>query len=302
MINEFIKWYEGINKSRSLDYYAPHKPISILFALVKASQDIRWIEYNRDKKNLESIISEFTKFSSKPDCLQPIGRLRNDSKVYNCWETVPTETELNSKGDIPVSFAKEADLKAGFSDRIYKALTANKAKIHALIKYITEDNFPESLHHTLYDLLGVYDLEIQQSSSETITTCTTKAKRDPHFPKYILSLYGNQCACCGLRVNFRNNTALSMEAAHIKWKARGGECSLDNGIALCPTHHYTFDRGIWTINPDLRIELSENVLVDKKNDTFFTPYLGESIARFILDENKLPALSNIEWHRKNIFK
>lgn len=302
MIKEFIKWYEGINKARAKDYYAPHKPISILYALVKVCQNSRWIEYNRDRKELEDIIGEFTKYSTRPNCLQPLWRLTNDSKELSFWTTEPSEVILNSKGDISTGTAKEQDFKAGFSENIYNWLVQNKADAHALIKYITEDNFPESLHETIWELLGVFDLEAQVPEQETVTTTITKAKRDPKFPKLILSLYGNQCACCGLKINFKNNTPLSMEAAHIKWKARGGECNEHNGLALCPTHHYTFDRGIWTLNSDYRIELSDSILIDRKNDTFFTPYIGESIGRFILNDELLPSAGNIEWHRKNILK
>ncbi|MFG1501101.1 phosphorothioated DNA-binding restriction endonuclease [Halobacteriovorax sp. XZX-3] len=302
MIEEFIQWYENINKARAKDYYAPHKPITILYALVKTANDVRWIEFNRDREELESIISEFTKYSTKPNCLQPLWRLTNDSKTKPFWTTQPSNIVLNSKGDIPTGSAKENNFKAGFSDEIYNKLNKNKAQIHALIRYITVDNFPDSLHETLWELLGVFDLEAQAPTQETITTTVTKVKRDPKFPKLILSLYGNQCACCGLKINFKNNTALSMEAAHIKWKARGGDCNEHNGLALCPTHHYTFDRGIWTLNSDYRIELSDSILIDRKNDTFFTPYIGESIGRFILNEELLPSIGNIEWHRKNILK
>lgn len=39
-----------------------------------------------------------------------------------------------------------------------------------------------------------------------------------------------------------------MEAAHIRWKPRGGDCCETNGLALCPTHHYTLDRGLWSLD------------------------------------------------------
>ncbi|RZF21700.1 hypothetical protein DAY19_08405 [Halobacteriovorax vibrionivorans] len=302
MMEEFIQWYENINKARAKDYYAPHKPITILYALVKAASDVRWIEYNSDNEKLRSIIREFTKFTSSPKELDPLWRLKNDSKVYKFWSSIPEKVILGASGIPSVTTARENNMMFGFSDEVYNKLKDNKAHIHALIRYITEDNFPDSLHETLWELLGVFDLEAQAPTQETITTTVTKVKRDPRFPKLILSLYGNQCACCGLKINFKNNTALSMEAAHIKWKARGGDCNEHNGLALCPTHHYTFDRGIWTLNSDYRIELSNSILIDRKNDTFFTPYIGESIGRFILNEELLPSVGNIEWHRKNILK
>lgn len=66
--------------------------------------------------------------------------------------------------------------------------------------------------------------------------------RDARFVRAVVSAYGHRCCFCGLGASI-------VEAAHIKPVADGGPDTVDNGIALCPTHHRLFDRGFVLISP-----------------------------------------------------
>jgi putative restriction endonuclease len=302
MIERFIEWYSNIKQARSSGGYAPHKPLTIAFALVKVIKGQRWIDFNEDRKDLEKLIGENTKFNSKPNCLQPMGRLLNDSKINHFWVSVPKQLILNKSGDIPISVAKEASLKVGFSDDLYEWLSADTKRAQYLLSEVIKDNFPESLHSGILESIGAFDLPLEPIPLELIETKVSRIKRDPKFPPRILALYDNRCAFCGLKISFLNNENLSMEAAHIKWKKYGGECTPHNGLSLCPTHHYTFDRGIWSANKNFEIQLSENVLISRKEDVFFEPFLGESLMRYLRDQDHAPSLENLAWHHNNILK
>lgn len=63
-----------------------------------------------------------------------------------------------------------------------------------------------------------------------------------------------------------------MDAAHIIPKQHGGECISSNGLSLCPTHHRAFDWGIWTIDKNFKVLISPKVILNKQDDTIFTPY------------------------------
>ncbi|OFZ13379.1 MAG: hypothetical protein A2X86_16670 [Bdellovibrionales bacterium GWA2_49_15] len=300
MLDLFLKWYGGINKNKFGDGYSPHKPITLLFALTKLLKNERWINYQIDRENLEALIGDYTNFKSKPNCLQPLWRLKNDSRDLNIWATVPSDLKANKSGDISPTEARERNFQAGFSEEVFQWLGRNKALAQKLIDDIIDDNFPETLHAGLLEKLGVFDLIPEIVGPGQFENLIATPKRDPNFPKIILQLYDYRCCFCNLKLYF-NHKPFPMEAAHIKWKARGGECSEQNGLSLCPTHHLAFDRGIWSLDDGHNIVLSSHAKMDTQNDIFFTPFLGKSITNFILDKKLLPTQENILWHRKNIF-
>ncbi|MFT6067885.1 MAG: putative restriction endonuclease [Bacteriovoracaceae bacterium] len=300
-IDKFLDWYRSINKNKFNTKYSPHKPITILFALSKALKDQRWIEYNQDRNFLEDFIGEFSNFKSTPNCLQPLYRLNNDNKSEDVWEISPTSLSPNKSGDISQSEATKENFKAGFSEEYYNYFSQNKALTARLIENIIDDNFTHSLKDYFYSLLGFESSSIITLDSEDVSKTITVSKRDPNFPRKILALYDNQCCFCRLKINF-NLKSFNMEAAHIKWKARGGDCIETNGMSLCPTHHATFDRGLWTLDRDYKIELSKYLMIKVQSDIFFKPFVGQSIRESIMDPALLPDQENLEWHRESIFK
>jgi putative restriction endonuclease len=297
-LDSFTDWYVNLNKKKTAEVYAPHKPLTILYALSKTLKKVRWIEYARDRKELEDFIGSF--INSKANCLYPIWRLQNDSRTLTFWEVQPNNLVANSSGDISVKQANEAYLKAGFSEEIYLWLETNPTIAQFLIGEIIEDNFPESLTEEILISLGL-DLEIPNVAPiDVVTKTISQAKRDPLFPKKIMQAYDYRCSFCHLKI-YQNQRPFPMEAAHIKWKARGGECHETNGLSLCPTHHYTFDKGIWSLDHNFNIILNPTIVIDQSTDKFFVDFVGKSILDDLLNTKLKPSEENIEWHRKNIF-
>jgi putative restriction endonuclease len=81
------------------------------------------------------------------------------------------------------------------------------------------------------------------------------AVRDARFRTRIVDAYGGRCAFCDLGLAL-------VEAAHIRPVHAGGGDEIRNGIAACPTHHRAFDRGLLTLDDDLRLRVNE-VRLDK---------------------------------------
>ena len=299
-LDNFIKWYSSINQNKFKDSYSPHKPITILFALAKVLRNERWIDYSEERNKLEGMIGAVSKTS--PDCLQPLWRLQNDSKTFPFWVVQRREHfEPNKSGDIPVSQAKEQKLKAGFSDVIFDWLKNNKSTTQILIDYILEDNFPETLTDELLSDMGVDEVILEVTDPERTTSVVTRIKRDPLFPKKVMQAYDFRCCFCHLKL-FLNHSPLPLEAAHIKWKARGGECTESNGLSLCPTHHYTFDKGIWSVDESMNIILNSKAAFDTKTDRFFIEFEGRPIISNLIDKKFTPKEEFLEWHRNNIFR
>lgn len=298
-LDQFFNWYSKINQNKFRDSYSPHKPITILFALSKVLKGERWIDYVTERERLESIIGSVSKTS--PDSLQPLWRLLNDSKAQPFWVVTPKDFIPNKSGDIPIGQAKEKKLQAGFSDEIYNWLRSDKTTTQLLIDYILEDNFPETLTDELLQMLGVDEIILETVEPERSQAFVSRIKRDPLFPKKVMQAYDFRCCFCHLKL-FLNHSPLPLEAAHIKWKARGGECLESNGLSLCPTHHYTFDKGIWSVDQNMTIILNPKAAFDTKSDRFFSDFIGKSITLTIIDHKFLPKEENLDWHRKNIFR
>jgi putative restriction endonuclease len=79
--------------------------------------------------------------------------------------------------------------------------------------------------------------------------------RDRRFRTAVLRAYDERCAACGLDVGL-------VVAAHIEGVAEGGEDVIANGLALCPTHHQAFDRGLLLIQDDGRIVINNDLAAE----------------------------------------
>jgi putative restriction endonuclease len=83
-------------------------------------------------------------------------------------------------------------------------------------------------------------------------------RREASFAARVLSVYGNRCAICGVQLRL-------LDAAHIVPVGLPGSTDeTKNGIALCPTHHRSFDRGLIGITPEYRIELNGPKLAEMR--------------------------------------
>lgn len=301
MEKQFIDWYKNINQNRVGDSFSPHKPLAIVFALTKLLKGNRYIDYNSDREELEYLIWDYTNKPSRPNCLQPLFRLTNDSNKYNFWEFLPKDLPLTNSRDVVTSEAIKNNAKAGFSEELYQFFVKHPGLVQHFINRIIEDNFKETLIDDILTQLDLSEIRTFEPEIETEELQIIRYKRDPDFRKKILSIYNNQCVYCGLRLQL-NHRYVPMEAAHIMAKSNGGPCIEQNGIALCPTHHYTFDRGIWTLGTDHIIKLSPKVVFEDKSKIFFKNYEGNSIKESITNIDLLPAQNFLTWHEKNIFK
>jgi hypothetical protein len=72
------------------------------------------------------------------------------------------------------------------------------------------------------------------------------------FKFRVLKRYGPRCVVCRLDV------LELLDAAHLRPKHKHGSDDPRNGLVLCPTHHRSFDLGLFAIEPEtLRIDVRE---------------------------------------------
>ncbi len=126
----------------------------------------------------------------------------------------------------------------------------------------------------------------------------SRIQRDRIFRRRVLAVYGERCALTGLRL-INGGGRAEVEAAHIMPVAKGGPDSVQNGLALCGTAHWMFDRGLLTLSDDLSIRVSRQL-----NDPASIEALlnRDGLARAPVRPTERPHPHFLAWHRDNCFK
>ena len=121
--------------------------------------------------------------------------------------------------------------------------------------------------------------------------------RSRAFQKRVCSLYNSRCAVCGGGL-VSPTGSIEVEAAHIVPRSLKGADDARNGICLCRSHHWAFDRGLFGINHRAEIEvpakvaaLSENTILAHLALRHLRPPSVPSLA---------PATEALSWHLANV--
>jgi len=72
------------------------------------------------------------------------------------------------------------------------------------------------------------------------------------FRKAVLEIYDGRCAISGMKLEFGNNVTM-VDACHIVPFADAQGDTITNGIALSPTLHRAFDRGLVSVSDDYQV-------------------------------------------------
>jgi hypothetical protein len=92
------------------------------------------------------------------------------------------------------------------------------------------------------------------AESEKLTHTVSAPKRDEAFREIVLSEYDFACAVCEMK--FRLGDLVEATAAHIVPKRKSGTDDPRNGLALCRTHHWAFDAGLFSVSDNFGVVLS----------------------------------------------
>lgn len=305
MIDKFIKWYSALKRFRKNKFQklSLHKPLTIIYALKLCLEKVRWIDYARDYKELNFIISGYSK-ANKANC--PLPRLIKDNKNgLEIWTSYPlvSNEDVDKSGNLIHENALEKKFKFGFKDEFYNYFRQQPNLCIQAIYTIILEEFPSTLHSYILSLFNIDPYYLNLNTEiivNLVSTKINKRKRDPKFRINVMEAYDYKCSICGLSLNL-SSQKIPMEAAHIHWFAQGGTCDVNNGLSLCPTHHFSFDRGLWSLSPDPEMKFMVSSQLVTSGDNFFVPYIGKSIRGSVLQEEFLPDLKNISWHYENLF-
>lgn len=137
----------------------------------------------------------------------------------------------------------------------------------------------------------------EYSVRPVITTILSRPFRDQAFRRHVRRAYRNTCAISGLKL-INGGGRPEVQAAHIVPVDSHGPDTVRNGLALTGTVHWLFDRGLISVDDQLKVLL--------------TPHgLPEDMERWIAPGRRLlvpdepqwqPHRSYLRWHRDHVFK
>jgi putative restriction endonuclease len=123
--------------------------------------------------------------------------------------------------------------------------------------------------------------------------------RSVEFPKAVKQVYDNTCAVSGLKVEISGINPL-LEACHIKPFSEDYQDVIVNGIAMSPTFHTAFDKGLLAINDSYKIIISRSVSRNKRTDMLWS--IDNTELTLPKEERFYPSLEYLDWHRKEVFR
>lgn len=121
--------------------------------------------------------------------------------------------------------------------------------------------------------------------------------RDRAFMTSVRSAYSETCALTGLKI-INGGGRPEVQAAHIRPVAYSGPDSVRNGIALCGTVHWMFDRGLISLDDDYTILTAPDSTPNEIREL-----LNQTGKMTLPPRPELyPHPKFLRYHRQNIFK
>ncbi|WP_416674137.1 HNH endonuclease [Egbenema bharatensis] len=312
-LNYYINRFTNLNVN-TVGGKAPYQPLLLLSVIELIEQ--RLIQENKIYLSLE-LISTFAKFRSQlstpyyqADLAQPFFFLSRAKNPF--WYLQPKpgfENVLESGVKLNrLSLLRKNIDYAELDDELFDLLKSpiNRA---ALIVAIASKCFSEKIEQvqSLFQIHSFQDIRYSlRESGATYSTNEMSEKevkefedivRDATFRRNVVSLYGQRCAFCKLRIISRDSGDI-VDGAHIKPFSRFKDDSYTNGLALCKNHHWAFDHGWFSIDDDYRIIIPADRFIEEP------PEESKRMQEFNREQIHLPDQSDfhprseaLAWHR-----
>lgn len=128
---------------------------------------------------------------------------------------------------------------------------------------------------------------------------TRRLARSSAFRKLVSGYYGGRCALCGQGLVTASGVS-EAEAAHIVPRGKRGQDDARNGLALCRSHHWAFDKGMWGVLPSGAVFVRADVRVLAQNESLAA--FATARLRKPMNRRKGPDKRALAWHMRNLVK
>ncbi|MBW4659915.1 MAG: HNH endonuclease [Drouetiella hepatica Uher 2000/2452] len=306
----YVKKFSKLRVDRAHGSVAPHKPILLLSVIELLQQGE--IQQNQIFLSAE-LISTFLKYWThlgsdihRSDIALPFYHLTGDG----FWHLSPNpgfESTIAAKVKLKsLTALRNAVNYAFLDDDLFNLLYDSESRSY-LITAIVQEWFSEweREFQTLYqvDAFQEFQLRLFEKGGETysVEDLADEAKtvvRDAAFRKIVVSLYGQRCAFCRLRIISLDSQNI-VDGAHIKPFSEFRDDRFDNGLALCKNHHWAFDRGWFGINEDYRIIIPHDRFTEESpQDTRSMKDFDGELINLPTQATHYPRLESLDWHRQ----
>lgn len=309
-LSYYLNKIEKLRIDRTHGSPAPHKPLLILTLIDQLEED-KFV--NNRIEPTPGFVENFLKYwhlvrLESPRIFLPFFHLKSD-KFWHLHAHSGNEKllgqirQMNSMSHL-ASIVEYASL----DEELFLLLHSVEAR-EAIRQKILETYFPkqidifraviadnQEISNIKHLLLESAEKENPEISKEVYDT----PKRNIAFRRAIIRLYDYTCAACRLRIiTLDGETAV--EAAHIFPFAKSYDDSIGNGLSLCPLHHWSFDKGLFSIDDNYKIVVTKN-FEESGNEAFLIRNLEKQEIHLPKEKPFRPSLTMIRWHRNNLFK
>ena len=300
MSGDLERRFQALNVWKHGDKRAPHKPLLALWAIGRCLRnDPRLASYELVDQELGDLLRRFGPHRKTIHTEDPFWRMQRDE----VWELDrPKLVRFNKDGGAYKGDLRRHCICGGLTEADYSMLQANPGLASQIAEYLVASHFPASLHDTVLEATCtapdmVVGADVVDSDEWTVMR---RRRRDPKFRAKVLEAYDSRCAVCEFAGRIHGEP-LAIEAAHIKWHEARGPAEVENGLALCSLHHDLFDKGAFTLLPDLKV-----VVADAVGGVGIEPvlrqYHGERLRAPPLDGFARPDSRFLSWHMTEVFR
>ena len=258
------------------------------------------MSYREVSSLFDGLLRKFSNRYEKNGAKYPFYALRTEG-IWELSEAVPIQK--NNKPSL--SDLHNINPAGGFNPSVLQLLEQRPELIDVAAVVLLRNQYPDSYHQDILKAVGLSSAYTEANEVDWLTSISDlyevtreQNARDPKFRRKVLDAYNSQCAICGYDISIAGNP--SVEAAHILWHAYKGPNKVHNGIALCPTHHYAFDRGGITIQNNFRLQISAQTSSDSESK-YLEQYQDKTLIRLPAHRQDYPKEDYLEWHRAEVF-
>jgi putative restriction endonuclease len=290
---DWLERVEGIRRWTRGGERAPHKPLLLLLVLGRLQHDgdhaLRFLDIETD---LADLLREFgPPRSTSPG--YPFHHLTNDG----LW-IVTTKSGGGSPGS-GLTDLRTSEAAGRLAPDFARALRSDPRLLAQVVRALLDANFPPSLHAEIRAAVGL-ELEAAELGVTDSSTSARRA-RSAEFRRDVLLAYEYRCSFCGYDGLLRN-TAVGIDAAHVRWWAFDGPDAVTNGLALCSLHHKLFDKGVLGLDTQHRVSVSAHFVGRSPSArTLVLDLLGRPM---LCPQPGFgpPDTEHLVWHRRQVFQ
>jgi len=294
---------------------APHKPFLLLSIMDGIEQG--WISDKRIELTQTLTETFFTYWNSVmgEDRVTTIALPFYHMKSEPFWELKYKSGQKPYKTSPSLGGLKSRLNHAVLDSRIFEIMSS-ATQSEQLRQRIAATYFSEEAQAKLSDIRSfnyqAYDygkqleafaaepFKIDHTSEEEVQYRTQKTQiRDAGFSKTVRSAYNYTCAVCRSKVITQGGSTL-VDGAHIVPRSQSNNDDPRNGLALCKSHHWMFDRNMLSISPDYKIHFSRWLKGNNNEADDLLKFDKKSI--LLPDKVFYPSVKALEYHNKKFKK